>query len=127
MMKNLSFACSFFAALLLAAATPMVAAQTPVKTSDGRLTNAAGLSLYVYDKDAANSATSACNGPCAANWPPLLAQESDQASGDYRIITRDDGSRQWTFKGKPLYQWSKDQKPGDKNGDGFNDVWHLAR
>lgn len=126
-MKNLSFACSFFAAALLAGVAPMVAAQTPVKTSDGRLTNAAGLSLYIYDKDVANSANSACNGPCAANWPPLLAQEGDRARGDYSIITRADGSRQWAFKGKPLYQWSKDQKPGDKNGDGFNDVWHLAR
>lgn len=127
MMKNLSFPGSFFVAALLAAAAPIACAQTPVKTSDGRLTNAAGLSLYVYDKDVANSTNSACNGPCAANWPPLLAQEGDRAGGDYSIITRADGSKQWAFKGKPLYQWSKDQKPGDKNGDGFNNVWHLAR
>ena len=34
--------------------------------------------------------------------------------------------RQWAFKGKPLYRWLKDQKPGDKTGDGFNKVWHTA-
>ena len=126
-MKRLSSAYSFFAAALLAAAVPMAAAKMPAKAGDGRLTNAAGLSLYTYDKDIANSAKSACSGPCAANWPPLLAQDGDQASGDYSIVMRDDGSKQWAFKGKPLYQWSKDQKPGDKNGDGFNGVWHLAR
>jgi predicted lipoprotein with Yx(FWY)xxD motif len=35
------------------------------------------------------------------------------ASGDYSIITRDDGKKQWAFKGKPLYFWAKDQKAGD--------------
>ncbi|MBL8460197.1 MAG: hypothetical protein JNM92_12600, partial [Zoogloea sp.] len=28
---------------------------------------------------------------------------------------------------KPLYRWIKDQKPGDRSGDGVNAVWHLAR
>jgi len=42
-------------------------------------------------------------------------------------VTRDDGSKQWAYKGKPVYLWGKDQKPGDKTGDGFNNVWHVAR
>ena len=32
---------------------------------------------------------------------------------------RDDGSRQWAFKGKPLYYWAKDQKPGDYSDPGW--------
>ena len=47
------------------------------------------------------------------------------AAGDYTIITRDDGAKQWAYKGKPLYLWIKDSKPGDRTGDGFNNAWRL--
>jgi predicted lipoprotein with Yx(FWY)xxD motif len=99
----------------------------PTKFADGVLTNSAGMSLYTFDKDAAGSGKSACNGPCATNWPPLLAAADAKASGDYTIITRDDGAKQWAYKGKPLYLWSKDVKPGDRAGDGFNNAWRLVR
>ena len=79
------------------------------------------------NKDAAGSGKSVCNGPCATNWPPLFAMDSDGSAGDYSVITRDDGKKQWAFKGKPLYFWSKDQKAGDTTGDGFNNVWHVAK
>jgi predicted lipoprotein with Yx(FWY)xxD motif len=26
-----------------------------------------------------------------------------------------------------VYYWVKDQKPGDKTGDGVNNVWHTAK
>ena len=98
-----------------------------VKAADGALTNAAGMTLYTFDKDAAGSGKSACNGPCAANWPPLMAARRRQAGGRLAIVTRDDGAKQWAYKGKPLYLWAKDTKPGDKTGDGFNNVWHVAK
>ena len=100
-------------------------AQAPVKMMDGVLTNTAGMTLYTFDKDAGGK--SACNGPCAANWPPLMAASDAKASGDWTIVTRDDGGKQWSYKGKPLYLWAKDQKPGEKTGDGFNNVWRLAK
>lgn len=101
--------------------------QTPggVKTADGVLTNAAGMTLYSFDKDAGGK--SACNGPCATNWPPLVAGADAKESGDWTLITRDDGAKQWAYKGKPLYTWAKDQKPGDKTGDNVNNVWHVAK
>jgi len=43
------------------------------------------------------------------------------------IVTRDDGARQWACRGLPLYLWARDAKPGDKTGDGFNSVWHVAK
>jgi len=52
---------------------------------------------------------------------------SDQASEDWSVIAREDGSKQWAYKGKPLYLWVKDHKPGDATGDGFRGVWHVAR
>lgn len=102
-------------------------ATAPVKVSDGVLVGPNGMTLYTFDKDMAGSGKSTCNGPCAANWPPLTATATDAASGDYSVITRDDGSKQWTIKGKPVYFWAKDSKPGDKTGDGFNKVWQTAK
>jgi predicted lipoprotein with Yx(FWY)xxD motif len=96
------------------------------KTDKGNvLTDAKGMTLYTFDKDA--DGKSACNGPCATNWPVLKAEASDAAADGYTVITRDDGSRQWAYKGKPLYTFAKDQKPGDITGDGFlNGAWRLA-
>jgi predicted lipoprotein with Yx(FWY)xxD motif len=106
---------------------PAALAQAPTKAEGGVLTNAAGMTLYTFDKDAAGSGKSTCNGPCAANWPPLMAMGDAKPSGDYSIVTRDDGAKQWAYKGRPLYLWAKDAKPGDKTGDGFNSVWHVAK
>lgn len=97
-----------------------------VMTADGVLVGPNKMTLYTFDNDVAGSGKSMCNGPCATNWPPLMAAEADKASGNYTIITRDDGKKQWAVKGKPVYFWSKDTKPGDKTGDGFNKVWHTA-
>lgn len=97
----------------------------PINAQSSMLTGANGMTLYVFDKDSANK--SACNADCAIKWPPVIAAANDKPSGDYSILNRDDGARQWAFKGKPLYFWFKDQKPGDASGDGVNNVWHIAR
>lgn len=99
----------------------------PVAVSNGVLTGTNGMTLYTFDKDTTGSGKSVCNGPCAVNWPPLLATDSDKAQGDYSIITRDDGKKQWALKGKPLYFWIKDSKAGDTTGDGVQGVWHLIK
>ena len=103
------------------------AADMPAKFSGGVLTNSAGMTLYTFDKDVAGSGKSVCNGPCAKNWPPLMAAADDKATGAWAVVARDDGSRQWAYKGKPVYLWVKDQKPGDKTGDGFNNAWRVVK
>jgi predicted lipoprotein with Yx(FWY)xxD motif len=95
--------------------------------SNGVLTDQAGMTLYTFDKDAGNSGKSMCNGPCAANWPPFAARDDDRPAGVWSTVTRDDGSRQWAYMGKPVYRWIKDQKPGDKTGDGVNNAWHVVK
>ena len=126
-MKTFStFAAASIMAVLVGCAG-MASAQAPAKTTDGVLTNSAGMTLYTFDNDPAGAGKSACNGPCATNWPPLLAQDGASASGNYSIVTRDDGTKQWAYMGKPLYLWSKDQKPGDKTGDGVKNVWHVVK
>lgn len=97
-----------------------------VAVKGGVLTNAGGMTLYTFDKDSAGK--SACNGPCAANWPPVMASGEAKAMGDWTIVTRDDGGKQWAYKGKPLYLWIKDTKPGDMTGEGVaNNTWHVAK
>jgi predicted lipoprotein with Yx(FWY)xxD motif len=87
--------------------------------------DAKGMTLYTFDKDTGGK--SACNGQCATNWPPLKAGAGAEASGDWSLVTRADGSPQWAYKGKPLYTWTKDKNPGDVTGDGvFNGAWHVA-
>ena len=120
-----ALALSLSAALLGGCAS--MTSSAPAKVADGVLTGPNGMTLYTFDKDAAGSGKSTCNGPCATNWPPLMATDMDKGSGDYSVITRDDGKKQWAMKGKPLYYWVKDMKPGDKTGDGFNKVWQVAK
>jgi predicted lipoprotein with Yx(FWY)xxD motif len=126
MIRSLRFAFALitaFAALSAAAAEPAA----PVKFADGVMVGTNGMTLYTFDKDAAGSGKSVCNGPCAANWPPLAAAATDKGGGDFTIVTRDDGAKQWAYKGKPLYFWVKDAKPGDRTGDGFNGAWRIVK
>jgi hypothetical protein len=34
--------------------------------------------------------------------------------------------KQTAFMGRPLYYYSGDKKPGDTNGQGFNNLWYVA-
>jgi predicted lipoprotein with Yx(FWY)xxD motif len=114
-------------AATLAAAGCATSSYAPAKAEGGVLVGPNGMTLYTFANDPAGSGRSVCVDKCAINWPPLKASAGDQASGDWSVITRNDGSRQWAYKGKPLYYWIKDQKPGDRTGDGVNKVWNLAR
>lgn len=123
---------SFTAPLLLGAslllpALAQAAPTDPAMAMDGVLVDAGHMTLYTFDQDAVGSGKSHCNGPCAANWPPLLAPAGAGAKGDWTLVQRDDGTAQWAYKGHPLYRWAKDQKPGDRTGDGVKGVWHLAK
>ena len=115
----------FLLGAALLAASFAASAAAPAKMSGDVLVDGKGMTLYTFDKDSAGK--SACNGPCAVNWPPLKAEANAKAEGDYTVVTRDDGSKQWAYKGKPLYTWIKDQKAGDKTGDGVNNAWRIAK
>jgi len=110
--------------LMFAAGVAMAA---PATVADGILVGANGMTLYTFDKDAADSGKSVCNGPCATNWPPLMAADTDKADGAWTIVTRDDGKKQFAYKGKPVYYWLKDTKAGDKTGDGMGGNWHVVK
>ncbi len=90
-----------------------------------------GRSLYLLTKDSQDTAT--CTGACATTWPPFELEDGETvtagagASGTIATITRsDDGKRQVTYAGIPLYYFSSDTKAGDVNGEGVRGVWFLV-
>jgi len=97
-----------------------------VRVMGGILTDAKGMTLYTWDKDK-EANKSACEGNCIMNWPALTAEANAKDMGDWKVITRSDGSKQWAYKGKPLYYYAMDKAAGDKTGDGKGMVWHIAR
>ena len=109
------------------AAFSAAAADAPATPMNGVLVGPNQMTLYVFDRDAAGSGKSACNGGCATNWPPLMAPAGAAPAGDWGVVKRDDGATQWAYKGRPLYYWAKDSKPGDATGDGVGNVWHTAK
>ncbi len=104
-----------------------MAGESPARLVNGALVDAKGMTLYTFDKDVAGSGKSTCNGPCAALWPPAVVAATDRASGAFTIVVRDDGSRQWAYRGKPIYTYQADQKPGERAGDNVKDVWHIIK
>ena len=111
--------------LLAAALLAGAAHADTVMKKDGILVNAAGMTVYTFDKDAAGAGTSACNGPCSENWPAVAP--SAGVAAPYSVLTREDGAKQLAYNGKPLYLFKKDAKPGDRNGDNFKDIWHVVK
>ena len=122
--------CLLGAAMALASAGAM-AQSRPLGIGIGEtakgpvLTGSGGLSLYVFDKDVGG--VPACYDKCTELWPPLLAAPGLAVGGDFTVVSRKDGKAQLAYKSHPLYTWHKDAAPGDTGGDGFRDVWHLAR
>ena len=128
-MRSMSVLASAIFGLALVGSAFAQTASMPagVKVANGMFTDAKGMTLYTFDNDKEPN-KSACAGNCLNNWPVLKAEASDKDMGDWKVITRDDGSKQWAYKGKPLYTFAKDQKAGDITGDGFlNGAWRLAQ
>ena len=97
----------------------------PVTGKAGLLTDAAGRVLYVFDKD--SEGKSVCYDQGAALGPPFVAAADAKPVGDYGLVTRSDGSRQWAVRGRPLYFYAGDSGPGQATGDGVKGVWHVVR
>jgi len=104
--------------------------QPTVKLSTGNyIVDGKGNTLYLYTKDLMGD--SKCIGGCLNNWPVFYQENITAASGlsssDFGTIKRDDGQKQTTYKGWPLYYFSSDANPGDIKGEGVNKVWFIAR
>ena len=88
-----ALAASLLTAALLGGCASMSAPPSPATVSGDALVGPTGMTLYVFDRDAAGSGKSVCNGACATNWPPLTATAAPGGEG-YSLVTRDDGTKQ---------------------------------
>ena len=91
------------------------------------LADAKGMTLYWFMKDSPGK--SACAGPCVEKWP-IYFRETVKAGeglkdGDFGTITREDGKKQSTFRGYPLYYWAGDKAKGYTSARGVNKVWYV--
>jgi len=92
------------------------------------LTDNTGNTLYFFAKDTPE--TSACTGTCLGKWPSFSVKAVSAPSllntADFGSLQRAEGINQTTYKGRPLYYFANDTKPGDANGQGFNNLWYVA-
>lgn len=70
--------------------------------------NAGSYAITVYSFSLDHSGRSACTGPCAVQWVPVITEGAPQGSGavsasQLGVIRRSDGTDQVTYDGKPLY------------------------
>jgi len=106
--------------------TPAVASGAGIKTvSTSRgmvLANSAGHTLYWFAIDTPTKSN--CNGQCTTYWPPVPASAKAAAGvslpGTFGSITREDGSKQLTYKGHPLYTYEADTAAGQISGNDLN-------
>jgi predicted lipoprotein with Yx(FWY)xxD motif len=92
------------------------------------LVDSKGMALYYFTKDSLNKSTATA--AILGNWPVFNAATfiipSSLQSTDFGTINRDDGAKQATYKGWPLYYFVKDQISGDTLGQGVNGVWYAV-
>jgi predicted lipoprotein with Yx(FWY)xxD motif len=127
MSKYLVFGASLFLAASAAFAATPNKEDPPFRQRGEILVEIKGRGVYTYDGDkVANQ--SDCFAQCRLLWPPVYAEDEAKPKGSFTILVRkDDGRRQWAFKGKPLYRWVSDVKRGDAGGDGVAGVWRLVK
>lgn len=93
------------------------------------LTTLKGKTLYSLSVETKGKFT--CTGTCLASWKPLLVPSGVKPRGPVKLgtVKRPNGKTQVTFKGRPLYSFNGDTKPGEANGEGIKDVgtWHAAK
>lgn len=130
--KRLNIAVMTMIAGSMLFATLASAATLNIKVKDGigsYLVDEKGMSLYLFTKDSPGK--SACNaGGCLEKWPIFYVDKVEPAAGidaaAIGVITRDDGKKQTTYKGKPLYYFVKDKDDEDVYGQGVNNVWFVV-
>jgi predicted lipoprotein with Yx(FWY)xxD motif len=88
------------------------------------LVDASGAVLYTAEQE--SDGRIRCVDDCLGFWLPLTApangapQPGDGVEGELGVVERDDGARQVTYDGVPVYRFSEDG-PGEATGDGLED------
>ncbi|HEX6702497.1 MAG TPA: hypothetical protein VF101_17350 [Gaiellaceae bacterium] len=95
------------------------------------LVDARGRTLYLFEKD--RTGKSACEKACVKYWPPLVSRATPRAGKGVHgsmlgLTRRQDGRRQVTYAGHPLYSFVGDKTAGQTSGEGltnFGAEWYA--
>lgn len=94
------------------------------------VTDEQGWILYRFDRDSANPPTSNCVDRCAEVWPPALTDGTPGLRGvaadKVGTVTRQNGTKQITIGGWPVYRYIGDKKPGQWKGQGVSGTWFVV-
>lgn len=132
MKKFITFAAVF--GLLALLVLPAAAMHHELKITEAAgvgkyLTDTEGMTLYWFKTDSPGHST--CAGGCVSNWPVFfrekVASPAGLAADEFGTITREDGARQTTFRGYPLYYYKGDIKAGETKGNGMMDLWYVVK
>ena len=85
-----------------------------------------GRTLYARDRDTSPGPGTCSDSDCENRWLPVRASALAIDVGDFFVVTRAAGSRQWAFRERPLYRFDGDVLPGDVHGADVDDRWHVA-
>ena len=120
-------ALTFAPSAVAAGETVGVAAAKVDGASKQVLVNAKGMTLYYFTSDTATS--SACTGGCGSIWQALTSDSTPTAAsmlpGKVSVVKTANG-QQVAYNGHLLYTYSRDQAPGDTNGNGIAGKWFAA-
>jgi predicted lipoprotein with Yx(FWY)xxD motif len=89
------------------------------------LVDRGGYTLYTFGGGDVGEAQR-CAATTCKKWQPLRAPQLDVAVGDFSILERDDGIRQWAYQGGLLYKYADDLAPGYAEGVGVDPRWTVA-
>jgi predicted lipoprotein with Yx(FWY)xxD motif len=124
----------------LVAGTASAATQAPQTTVTVRssaygkiLFDGQGRALYAFACDP--HGRSVCKGACAKAWPPYIAKRRPGAATSVKssllgTTKRANGSLQATYRGRPLYYYVNDTRPGQvtcQNVSSYGGLWLVLR
>ena len=90
------------------------------------LTDHAGLTLYAFDGDAKKDGQVCASSGCNINWVPVVAPALAANVGNFTLVSRNDGTKQWAYNKKPLYRFKDDKLPGDVFGARADKRWSIV-
>lgn len=92
-------------------------------TMNGRLLiNDKRYSIYASDADEPNKSNCTTDS-CLQRWQPVLASETAQPQGEWSVVQRSPGVRQWAFRKQPLYTHARDTRMMSYDGSD-EPGWH---
>jgi predicted lipoprotein with Yx(FWY)xxD motif len=92
---------------------PPELAVVPFRTGH-MLTTHKGFSVYTSDAD--EPGKSNCKGECLSDWNPVLAPQTAKPKGDWSVVERSPGIKQWAYRDKPLYTYIHEKRTRSVTG-----------